>query len=530
VTDAKALLDKMEALPEITLPDTGDSAQTLDSMFQNLSGLGSCLSALNTTVTAGTGSLVDDLTAVNDQFNLVMQLVVQSLSGEETLDINLLTDQSDLDTEKPSCGKLYQCVNLGSIQGDLDVGGIAGDMGIEYDFDLEGDIFGTDGLNLSASYLTKCVVRSCENQGAVTARKNNAGGIVGLMEQGTSWACQSYGPVTSSDGEYVGGIAGQSLGSIRDCYALCALSGSNYVGGIAGLGQGLYNNRALVSVQNAQEQAGAIAGAVAEDGVCQGNLFVDRGLGAIDGISYADQAQPIAYEELIVLADTPAAFSALTITLQAQGEVVAQIPFAYGQSIDTASLPEPPALDGYTGVWEDFDWENLTFPATVTAVYTAYGATIATDAVRPADDSALPLLLAEGSFYPEAALTADTIEDAPALGTNETFLEAWHIAVTGAVDETGPFVLHYRLPDTKGTVALYLRQEDGAWSPIAYATEGQYAIFSLSSAQADLCALSVPSPQWPLWLGIGLGAALIAGALVIPLRRRRRRTGAHLQE
>jgi hypothetical protein len=529
ITDGNAILDRLDWLSELTLPSTGDSARTLDSMFQNLSGLGSCLSSLNGTVTAGAGTLADDLTAVNDQFNLVMQLVVQALSGQGDADITLFTDRSDLDTDEQKDGTVADCQNAGTIQGDLDVGGIAGAMAIEYDFDLEGDIFGSDGLSLSATYLTNCVLHGCENRGAVTARNDCVGGIVGLMEQGAVRACQSYGATTSADGDYVGGIAGQSLGTLRGCYALCTLSGGQYVGGIAGSGQRLYENRALVDLVDYQEQAGAIAGTLAEDGACADNLFVDRGLGGIDNISYAGQAEPVTYEDLTSLEDTPEAFSQLTITFQAQGETVAQVPFTYGQSLDASTLPTPPALDGYTGVWEDFDWDNLTFPATVSAVYTAYGATIAADSQRPQENSPLPLLLAEGSFYPEATLTADAAEDAPLLKENETLVEAWHVSITGAVDEESGFTLHYRLPDTKSSLALYVQRDDGTWEPTEYTKDGRYALFTITGPNAVFCVTAQPAARWQLWLGAALGAAVITISALALHQKRKKAAGAHLK-
>jgi hypothetical protein len=524
LTDAEALLDSLSPFGQITLPEeSGQGAQTLDSMFQNLSNLGSCLSSLNAAVSTGAGALVDDLTAVNDQFQVVMQLVVQALSGEGELDLALFTDQSDTDTQEPSCGKLYACENTGSVQADLDAGGIAGSMGIEYDFDLEGDIFGSDGLSLSAAYLTKCVLRDCESSGNVTARNDNVGGVVGLMDLGTVWACRGYGDICSTDGDYVGGIAGQSLGTIRNCYALCTLSGGTYVGGIAGCGQRLYDDRAMVSLMRWEEQAGAIAGAIADDGECTGSLFVDNGLGGIDGISYAGQAEPVDYETLIALEDTPAVFSSLTITLLAQGQTVAVIPFSYGQGIDPSELPDPPALEGYTGVWEAYDWSCLTFPASVSAVYTAYGATIAADTLRPNDTSSLALFLAEGSFYPEAALTVTESADVPPLEPEQQALESCHITITGAVDEEDSFTLRYRLPDADGTLTLYRQEPDGTWQAVDYERDGRYAVLSLDSSTALLCA--VQSPAQTLWLWLGTGAALIllaAVGLTIGLRRRKR--------
>jgi hypothetical protein len=530
--DGNSLLEALSALTNITLPQgTGESLDTLESMFQNLNSLGSCLSSLNTTVSAGAGSLVDDLTAVNDQFSTVMQLVVQALDDGSELDVTLFTDLSDQDDDlSPDCGKIVSCQNTGTVSGDLDVGGIVGTMGIEYDFDLEGDIFGSSGVNLSSTYLTRCVVRSCINQAEVTARKNSVGAVVGLMEQGAVTACQGYGTVTATDGDYVGGIAGQSLGTIRRCYALCRLIGGSYVGGIAGSGQTLLENRALVDITATGEGTGAIAGTLAEDSLLRENYFVFRDLGGVDNVSFGGQAEPMAYDSLLAEEDTPEAFRHLTITFQAQGQTVAVVPFVYGQSLDTSDIPTPPEQAGYTGAWESFETENLTFPATVQAVYTAYGATIAADAARPGDDSALPLWLAEGSFYPQAALTATDGMEAPYLSSGEDFAESWSLVITGAVEETDGFVLHYRLPESEKPLALYAKQTDGTWQKVDYTVDGQYGVFSIPGSTATICAVTQPSTGWMLWLGIALGAAVLGACAVLVVRRKKKNaSGAHLK-
>jgi hypothetical protein len=384
---------------------------------------------------------------------------------------------------------------------------------------------------LSSTYLTRCVVRSCINQADITARKNSVGAVVGLMEQGAVTACQGYGTVTATDGDYVGGIAGQSLGTIRRCYALCRLTGGSYVGGIAGSGQTLLENRALVDITATGEGVGAIAGTLDEDSLLSENYFVFRGLGGVDNVSFGGQAEPMAYDSLLAEEDTPEAFGQLTITFQAQGETVAVVPFVYGQSLDTSDIPTPPEQAGYTGAWESFETENLTFPATVQAVYTAYGATIAADAARPGDDSALPLWLAEGSFYPQAALTATDVVEAPYLAAGEDFVESWSLAITGAVDETDGFVLHYRLPESDKPLALYAKQTDGTWLAVDYTVDGQYGVFSISGATATLCTVTQPATVWMLWLGVALGAAVLAGASAALLlhRKKKNASGAHLK-
>ena len=57
------------------------------------------------------------------------------------------------------------------------------------------------------------------------------------MDLGRVSACENYGDIASTDGGYVGGIAGASWGTIRDSWVKCHLSGGDYIGGVAGLGE-----------------------------------------------------------------------------------------------------------------------------------------------------------------------------------------------------------------------------------------------------------------------------------------------------
>lgn len=103
-------------------------------------------------------------------------------------------------------------------------------MAIEYDFDPEDDLIEEGDRSLDFRYQTKAVVRACMNRGGVTGKRDYAGGVVGLMDLGRVSACENYGDIASTDGGYVGGIAGASWGTIRDSWVKCHLSGGDYIG------------------------------------------------------------------------------------------------------------------------------------------------------------------------------------------------------------------------------------------------------------------------------------------------------------
>lgn len=82
-----------------------------------------------------------------------------------------------------------------------------GSVGIEIDFDPDGDTTKVGNYSLDFHYQTRALLTGCTNNGTITGRNDYAGGIVGQAYIGQITDCQSYGAV-STDGSYVGAIAG----------------------------------------------------------------------------------------------------------------------------------------------------------------------------------------------------------------------------------------------------------------------------------------------------------------------------------
>ena len=76
----------------------------------------------------------------------------------------------------------------------------------------------------------------------------------------------------------------------------------------------------------------------------------------MDGISYQDKAQAIAYDQLLEQEGLPKPFRELKLSFVADGKTVAELPFTYGGSIDPADLPEVPEKRGYSGSWAPYDY------------------------------------------------------------------------------------------------------------------------------------------------------------------------------
>jgi len=85
-----------------------------------------------------------------------------------------------------------------------------------------------------AGYLSFGKIEFCYVSGnIITNSTSDTGGVVGESYKGTVENCYSTCSVTS-DGMYVGGIAGHCSGVMRNCYATGAIRGSTVVGGVIG--------------------------------------------------------------------------------------------------------------------------------------------------------------------------------------------------------------------------------------------------------------------------------------------------------
>ncbi len=509
-------------VPDVELNNRDAITAARNSLSGSLTAIADGVDALNTDTGDHTQALIRDIEAITQQLNKIGNTLLGAAenAGQGTL----FEDVSDQDTDGDTEGKVYNCLNAGTVYADLNAGGITGAMARENDLDPEDDtrISGSSSLNMT--YQTRIVVRSCTNQGTVQAKKKCAGGIVGSMELGTVRQSCSTADLLEEDADFVGGIAGQSKTVIRQCAAKGRLSGDSAVGGIAGSGYTLTDCRAMVEVAGT-EQVGAIAGTLlAEDDLgnavnelqdyvstVQNNRFVSDTLGGIDGVSYADQAEPMAYEDFAVLTREegwPEAFASVTVTFVADDRTVACLPVEYGQAFDPATAPAVPEKAGCTGSWQNLPQGEIFFDQTVTAVYTPYTTTVESADQR---QDGRPVMLADGSFGEGALTLTEGVDQAPAGA-----VESWQFTLPDSMADG--VRLHY-LP-TRERVDLYLRDSEGNWRKAETTADGSYLVCPLQAG--DNALAEVPQRTLPLPLLVLPGAALVLLAVLAVAARRRR--------
>ena len=508
--DLADTVEELSEMPTITVQPISSEIQeqgnALGDIFSNLLDDGD---ALQESMSSSTDILLDDLDAINDQFGVITDLLRDILDGSDKEFEDRFEDVSDETPETTDTGYLSDARNAGTVEGDINVAGIVGSMAIEYDFDPEDDLIQEGDRSLDFRYQTKAVVASCINTGEISGKQDYSGGIVGLMDLGRVGNCENYGAVSSSNGDYVGGIAGASWGSIRDSWSKCHLSGGDYVGGVAGLGATLVNCHTLVTIDEGFAYLGAVAGDADSGGTVSGNTFTSESLGALDGISYAGKAEPVGFDALCSTEGVPELFSHLELTFVANGATVAVVPFRYGEGIE--SLPEIPAKKGYSAAWPDLDYTHLTASQTLEAEYTPYTSALT-------DGGELPEILVDGSFSSRAEVshTTEDVTWTDDQGQSHS-ATAYTVTVEDPDLEQVSYTVHYRLPDSGKRWVLWVQDENG-WSQADFEIDGQYLLLASQAGEITFC-VTERSSNFFAWIAAGAGCLILLAIIFYGSRR-----------
>lgn len=486
----------------------------LSQVLNSASGIQDSLSSTSTT-------LLNDIQAINRQIGVITELVKQNMEEAKEKDpADSFEDISDEDSGEPTSGKIYGATNSGEVFGDINVAGIVGSMSVEYDFDPEDDLTKDGTRSLDFQYKTVAVVTGCTNEGNVSAKKDYAGGIVGRMDLGAVKACESYGTVASSSGDYVGGVAGLSCATIRNCFVKCTVSGGDYVGGAVGSSEentvvsGCYT---LVDIPDSGRYSGAISST--ENGEFTENYYVSDTLAGLGRISYVGKAEPISFETLTQVDGLPQEMTQFTLRFLVEGEEIESKSFSYGDSFSADVFPEIPVKDGYYAFWDTDNLSELHFDKIVTAKYARYVLTLPSQAVR---ESGRPVFLMDGDFDQKATLTVSRVE-APEQVNGKKAWEQWTLQCSDTSQDS--YTVRYLSSDETGEGCCVFVKQDGQWKKMDCTTFGTYLVFSVSTAQTEVAIVPADSMWflWLLWLLIGLGILILLLGLVFLVRKLRKK-------
>lgn len=531
--ETKDILTTLNDKEDIAFPRLGeDYRSTTGSLNSNLKNISENMGYLNDEMSASGDVLEEDLSNINDEFSEIMLLYTDALDGVLDMDYSgVYEDESEENAEESIDATVAECTNNGIVEADLNVSGIAGTMAIEYDFDLESDITGLEDARANSTFLTKCVLRQNVNKANVTAQKSYVGGVCGMQEMGMVLRCENYGRIESTAGDYVGGVAGQSLSHIKSSYVKCTVSGGEYVAGIVGYGNGIENCCAMVNVKEADAFSGAIAGKVSDDAEIVNNLFVSDEIAGIDRISYSKKAEPVDYEGLLQVEGIPASFGRMKITFYADDEEVGIVECPYGGSVGLDMYPKIPVKEGFYADWDNKDLADVRLDEDVTVEYVRYLTTLAGSVMRENNQS---VLLVDGVFSQEdeigvKSLGTDEAVNLPGAETLEELTECWAIEIPEDAQTTHQ--IRYQAPQgqTDG-VEIYVEDAAG-WRKAETELMGIYHLFSADGNSVKV-AVSVTEKGMEDYLifAVAGGVAVLLLIVLIVHKGRKKRKAKKAEE
>lgn len=526
--DTKSILDYVNGQPTVRFSTLGyDFAGNRETLHTQLINMSRSLQDLSSDVSNYTDVINNDLRAVNDQLNLVFNLLTDTLTDYSEFDVEELYEDVDIeDADSVTSGKTDNCTNLGIVQGDINVGGIAGSMSIDEE-DPEDNAAGNMDYQMGRRYFTQCVITDCVNKGYITAKKDGVGGIAGYMKHGSILDSEGYGSVESTEGDYAGGICGESLTAVKRCYALCSVSGNKNVGGIAGYADTLKDCFSMADCTAQAGKMGAIAGQIAdyedaldkEEARVSGNYYVNHTLHGIDNISYAHIAEPLSYEELLSTAGLPAAFRHLKVIFRIDGSYLGEREVPYGQSLSSLKYPEIPEKEGYYGVWPDYSDQVMSGNLLITGEYRENVTVVESAETHEAgaeNGFQKPYALIEQRFTEDTVLNVSTGDITPPESAADRQYVTYDISLENAgIDDTESFAIRLYNPYDDAEVWGY---QNGTWKELESKARGQYLQVDMIGTKQTFCVIEQPSDTW-LIAGAAVGGAVLLLLLILLIKR-----------
>lgn len=469
------------------------------------------------TVDSEIRTIADSIERISAQIKNIGNTVTETMDVV-TSDDDYIEDISSADSAQNSDGVIAKSVNRGAVHGDINAGGIAGTMNVEYDVDPEYDLDITETTNVRLRSTVSDVVIYCINYGEVNSKKDCAGGIVGLQELGLVYGSEGYGTVKSETGNYAGGIAGNSASAITDSYSLCNVESEDYTGGICGKGYTMQNCISIPTILGDGEAKGSLAGIIESDGEVSTNIFVNDIYGGIDDINYSGKADSASYEAVMAMENIPDGFHRVTLVFKADGNVIDTKNIAYNANLGVSELPSIPDKDGYYAQWpENIVSKPILQNTVVEAEYHVWIESVAGDIASQNDK---PLFIAEGKFYDDNKITLSKC-DTDNLSGDIEYSYAWKMRGTDVKDK-GTKTCHFYIKNTLGSSEVWYRDNaDSGWVKADAKEHGSYMTAEIPY-EADFAVIHKESSNMIYYICGGAAACIIVLAVIIIKKRKKR--------
>ena len=473
---------------------------------------------------AYSNELSADLAAVNDSINDTYDLIEDLINGTQEQGVKyLFADVSESDKPDIINGRCISSTSYGTVSGDINIGGIAGNLAVD-DENLENNALLSFDLKAGEGYAISNIISDCENDGVVILRSNCAGGIAGNMEHGCVIEGRGYGAVSSGEGQYVGGIAGNCGVSIISSYSLCTLSGNGPVGGIAGYARSLKNCVSMPIFGETNGKCGGVAGQILRESGTESidnsefydNYYVANDFYGIDDISYENIASEIDYDTVLGFEGLPDAFENLKVIFVADGKIISEVRASYGDKVADLALPNIPEKEGSYGVWPDLNGVRVNGNLMIEAGYISHVAVLRTPDEYP--ESGRPLALVQGRFKTTDSLTASVTEAPfePDDGSAYTDVTIYSVGFDGDGDANA-FSSLLRLYSPYSDYKVWVR-EGGKWSQAEFTAEGSYAQLAMNTPMAMYAITCNPDERLKHAGYAAIAIFLIIGAVALIVR------------
>ena len=409
--------------------------------------------------------------------------------------------------------KLINSVNKAEVIGDFNVAGIVGRIGIDLKETISDNIGLSNRINksgetsLNFSDNIYAIVSGNTNDADINAKNDYVGGIVAKADYGAITGNQNYGNISYENGSYAGGIAGYSTNVLSDSYSLSSVSAKNYVGGIAGSAKELKNNTVMSEVVSTEDaKKGSIAGELTEEGNAEYNRYVDYGVGAINNISFAKEANTVSYEELLSQESTPERFKYLEVKYVVGDDIIKTVKVDYGDSISSANIPQPPKKDGYNTYWEATPGREITTNTTIHLISALWNK----DIVSVESVGEKPVLLANSYFYNG---TTVEVKEAELSGDDKNFskkvLKKYEYNIIPG--SNGSYIELRVLSEDKNADVIAIKTEDGI-KIVESERIGSYISFRVDRSKGEFLILkNSGESNMKVLIAIGITAILVLG-------------------
>ena len=471
-------------------------SSSLSNVFSTMEGIA------DANMNSGT-ELNSSLKNVNSSLQSLSNTVV-NFSDSITNDKFTFEDVSLQDSDDIVEGKIRACNNLGDVDGDINVGGIVGAMARENDLDPEDDYTISGQTSLNATYKIRAVINDCVNNGKVTLKKNNAGGIAGNQDLGVIKNSINYGLLNCDGANYIGGIVGKSISNVNNNYAKCFIFGSDYVGGIAGSGSKLEGNGSLAQIKSGDDYVGSILGdysnsdnTLVEDSEdIKNNYYLYEDYGAIDGISYTNKAYLISDDDFLN-SDVSDGLKKVYVYFYNDKNLVSKKTLNYNDSLSLSEVPDVSDKENDYGSWNSLvsnELKNITkdlmFDLEFTNVYPSISS----------DEEPLALIVALGSFVKGDKISAVTSSKS----NNEiTYTYTLDIADSSSVDSLRVYANNYSDYD------VYVNDQK-----VNYTVDGSYFDIVYNDDFNSITVKKKANYSYLIYVGIGVVGIIIVGGII----------------